>query len=51
MIDAVRPMLHARTFGFVHPRSGKRVSFAREAPDDFLVTLASLRPLAPDDDV
>jgi 23S rRNA pseudouridine1911/1915/1917 synthase len=47
-LAAVRPMLHARTLGFVHPRSAERVLFAREPPDDFLVTLESLRPLPPD---
>jgi 23S rRNA pseudouridine1911/1915/1917 synthase len=43
-IEAVRPMLHARTLGFVHPRSASRVLFVREPPDDFLATLESLRP-------
>ena len=42
-IQAVRPMLHARTLGFVHPRSAERVLFEREPPDDFLVRLESLR--------
>jgi 23S rRNA pseudouridine1911/1915/1917 synthase len=50
-IEAMRPMLHARTLGFVHPRSGQRISFAREPPDDFLATLESLRPPSPDGDV
>jgi 23S rRNA pseudouridine1911/1915/1917 synthase len=43
-IEATRPMLHARTLGFVHPRSAGHVSFAREPPDDFVVVLESLRP-------
>ena len=43
-IDAVRPMLHARTLGFVHPRTGERVFFEREPPQDFQATLTSLRP-------
>jgi 23S rRNA pseudouridine1911/1915/1917 synthase len=43
-IEAARPMLHARTLGFVHPGSAKPVSFAREPPDDFLITLESLKP-------
>jgi 23S rRNA pseudouridine1911/1915/1917 synthase len=34
-IEAPRTMLHARTLGFVHPRTGERVSFEREAPEDF----------------
>jgi 23S rRNA pseudouridine1911/1915/1917 synthase len=41
-IEAPRTMLHARTLGFVHPRSGKRMSFTREAPADFQAMLASL---------
>ncbi len=43
-IDAVRPMLHARTLGFVHPRTGKRLWFEREAPEDFCAVIAELRP-------
>ena len=46
-IEALRPMLHARTLGFVHPRSAERVSFAREPPEDFLAMLESLRPPSP----
>jgi 23S rRNA pseudouridine1911/1915/1917 synthase len=42
-IEAPRTMLHARTLGFTHPRTGKRVSFEREAPEDFSRTLAALR--------
>ncbi len=42
-IEAPRVMLHARTLGFMHPRNGKRVSFEREAPADFLEMAASLR--------
>lgn len=34
-IEAARTMLHARTLGFVHPRSGEAVRFEREAPEDF----------------
>jgi 23S rRNA pseudouridine1911/1915/1917 synthase len=44
-IEAMRPMLHARTLGFVHPRTGERISFQREPPDDFQATIESLRPL------
>jgi len=43
-IEAVRPMLHARTLGFLHPRTAARISFEREPPEDFQATLASLRP-------
>jgi 23S rRNA pseudouridine1911/1915/1917 synthase len=43
-IEATRPMLHARTLGFVHPRTAERVLFDREPPDDFQATIASLRP-------
>ncbi len=42
-IDATRPMLHARTLGFVHPRTGERISFEREPPDDFRAMFESLR--------
>ena len=42
-MDAVRPMLHARTLGFVHPRTGERILFEREPPDDFQATVKSLR--------
>ena len=43
-IDAVRPMLHARTLGFAHPRTGQRMTFEREPPDDFRAMVESLRP-------
>ena len=45
-IDAPRTMLHARTLGFTHPRSGSRVSFERDPPADFayLLESASFRP-------
>jgi 23S rRNA pseudouridine1911/1915/1917 synthase len=42
-IEAARPMLHARVLGFVHPRTGQRMSFARETPEDFRAMLESLR--------
>ena len=42
-IDAPRAMLHARTLGFVHPRTQRAMSFEREPPEDFLALLASLR--------
>jgi 23S rRNA pseudouridine1911/1915/1917 synthase len=42
-IEAARTMLHARTLGFDHPRTGQRMSFEREAPEDFRAMLESLR--------
>ena len=42
-IEAARPMLHARVLGFVHPRTGQRMSFEREAPEDFRAMIESLR--------
>jgi len=42
-IDAPRPMLHARTLGFVHPRSGALMSFECEPPADFCAMVAALR--------
>jgi 23S rRNA pseudouridine1911/1915/1917 synthase len=42
-IEAARPMLHARVLGFDHPRTGQRMSFEREAPDDFRAMIESLR--------
>jgi 23S rRNA pseudouridine1911/1915/1917 synthase len=43
-IDTTRPMLHARTLGFAHPRTGERILFQREPPDDFRATIESLGP-------
>jgi 23S rRNA pseudouridine1911/1915/1917 synthase len=43
-LDAVRPMLHARTLGFAHPRTAERLFFEREPPEDFRAMLAALRP-------
>jgi len=42
-IEAPRVMLHARTLGFVHPRTGKTVAFEREAPEDFRAMVERLR--------
>jgi 23S rRNA pseudouridine1911/1915/1917 synthase len=42
-IEAPRTMLHARTLGFAHPRSGERVAFESEPPADFGAVLARLR--------
>ena len=44
-IEASRPMLHARTLGFAHPRTAERVSFEREPPDDFQAMIESLRSI------
>ena len=43
-IEAPRLMLHARTLGFAHPRTGKDVSFERAAPPDFQAMLGGLTP-------
>jgi 23S rRNA-/tRNA-specific pseudouridylate synthase len=43
-IEAMRPMLHARVLGFTHPRTGQRMSFEREAPEDFQAMIESLGP-------
>lgn len=42
-IEAPRPMLHARTLGFVHPRTGEKLSFEQKPPADFVATLESRR--------
>lgn len=42
-IEAPRVMLHARTLALVHPRTGDRMTFEREPPDDFREMLDSLR--------
>jgi 23S rRNA pseudouridine1911/1915/1917 synthase len=41
-IESPRPMLHAQALGFVHPRTGKRVLFQRDAPADFQAMLRGL---------
>ena len=38
-----RQALHARTLGFVHPATGKTLSFRSEPPGDFRRALAALR--------
>src|SRR5882672_4752587 len=43
-IEAMRTMLHARILGFEHPRTSRRLSFEREAPEDFQAMIESLRP-------
>jgi 23S rRNA pseudouridine1911/1915/1917 synthase len=42
-IEAPRVMLHARTLGFVHPNTGQKMRFEREAPEDFEAMLTWLR--------
>jgi 23S rRNA pseudouridine1911/1915/1917 synthase len=42
-IAAARTMLHAQTLGFAHPRSGERVTFSRDPPDDFRAMIEALR--------
>ena len=44
MIKAPRTMLHARTLGFLHPRSGVPMLFESEPPADFAAMLEGLRP-------
>jgi len=34
VIEAPRTMLHARTLGFLHPRTGRPVTYEREPPED-----------------
>src|SRR5204863_2644817 len=46
-IEASRPMLHARTLGFEHPRTAERILFQSEPPDDFQATFESLRATRP----
>ncbi len=41
-LEAPRPMLHAETLGFEHPRSGERMEFVAVPPEDFQATLTSL---------
>jgi 23S rRNA pseudouridine1911/1915/1917 synthase len=42
-IESGRVMLHARILGFMHPRTGQRLTFEREAPEDFRAMIESLR--------
>ena len=41
--DLGRQALHARVLGFVHPATGKTLSFTSEPPEDFRRALAALR--------
>jgi 23S rRNA pseudouridine1911/1915/1917 synthase len=36
-------MLHAFQLAFIHPRTGKRVSFEAKQPEDFRSALSALR--------
>ena len=40
---APRQMLHAGQLAFVHPRTGRRMSFSAPLPEDFLDALSALR--------
>ncbi len=40
---APRQMLHAGRLAFIHPRTGKRLSFEAPRPEDFVDALAALR--------
>ena len=40
-----RPALHARLLGFIHPVTGKKVSFEVDPPADFEVILTALRAI------
>ena len=42
-IEAARPMLHAQTLAFTHPRSGKPMQFAIDPPQDFQALHESLK--------
>jgi len=43
LLAAERPMLHAETLGFVHPRTGRSLRFEQPPPEDFQALLARLR--------
>jgi 23S rRNA-/tRNA-specific pseudouridylate synthase len=36
-------MLHAGQLSFMHPRTGKRLTFTAPQPEDFLAALSALR--------
>jgi 23S rRNA pseudouridine1911/1915/1917 synthase len=40
---APRQMLHARQLAFIHPRTGRRLSFEAPCPEDFAEVLSALR--------
>jgi 23S rRNA pseudouridine1911/1915/1917 synthase len=41
-----RQALHARSLAFVHPATGKKLSFSSELPNDMQRALTALRALA-----
>ncbi len=41
--DAAGQLLHSRTLGFTHPRSGERLEFTADEPRDFAQALNALR--------
>lgn len=43
LLELNRQALHAKTLGFVHPVSGKHLSFSSELPEDMLKVLNTLR--------
>jgi len=45
---APRQMLHAYHLTFIHPKTGKRLSFTAPVPEDFLDALAALREVTSD---
>ena len=40
-----RPSLHAKTLGFIHPVSMKRLNFTSELPQDLQSALIALREM------
>ncbi len=42
-MGAAGQLLHSRTLGFTHPRSGERLEFTADEPSDFLKILNALR--------
>ncbi|MFK8002494.1 MAG: RluA family pseudouridine synthase [Polyangiales bacterium] len=44
VIEAPRPMLHARTLGFEHPVSGEMLRFEAPRPPDFEEAIAAVTP-------
>lgn len=43
LLAAERPLLHAQTLGFTHPRTGRVLRFEQPPPEDFRDALARLR--------
>jgi 23S rRNA pseudouridine1911/1915/1917 synthase len=41
-IACPRPWLHAKALSFLHPRTGERLSFTSEVPDDLMKVLSTL---------